>query len=141
MIYFLLLTRGLTGDLSDLAAGISSMTMERQRRLPVKRQDEIGEIARSVNEMMEELTRLMDAEREALQTNKEMIACLAHDLRTPLTSLNGYLNLMMDTDKYDAAQRQHFTEVALRKADRLEGLIQDLFDYTEADERGDHAAP
>lgn len=130
VIYFLLLTRGLTGDLSDLAAGISSMTMERQRRLPVKRQDEIGEIARSVNEMMEELTRLMDAEREALQTNKEMIACLAHDLRTPLTSLNGYLNLMMDTDKYDAAQRQHFTEVALRKADRLEELIQDLFDYT-----------
>lgn len=128
--YFLFLTRGLTRDLSNLAAGISSMTMERPRRLPVKRQDEIGEIARSVNEMTEELTRLMDAEREALQTNKEMIACLAHDLRTPLTSLNGYLNLMMDTDKYDAAQRQHFTEVALRKADRLEGLIQDLFDYT-----------
>lgn len=130
VIYFLFLTRGLTGDLSDLAAGISSMTMEQPRRLPVKRQDEIGEIARSVNEMTEELTRLMDAEREALQTNKEMIACLAHDLRTPLTSLSGYLNLMMDTDKYDAAQRQHFTEVALRKADRLEGLIQDLFDYT-----------
>ena len=56
------------------------MTMERPRRLPMKRQDEIGEIARSVNEMTEELTRLMDAEREALQTNKEMIACLAHDL-------------------------------------------------------------
>ena len=130
VVYFLFLTRGLTGDLSDLAAGISSMTMEQPRRLPVKRQDEIGEIARSVNEMTEELTRLMDAEREALQTNKEMIACLAHDLRTPLTSLSGYLNLMMDTDKYDAAQRQHFTEVALRKADRLEGLIQDLFDYT-----------
>lgn len=130
VVYFLFLTRGLTRDLSNLAAGISSMTMERPRRLPVKRQDEIGEIARSVNEMTEELTRLMDAEREALQTNKEMIACLAHDLRTPLTSLNGYLNLMMDTDKYDAAQRQHFTEVALRKADRLEGLIQDLFDYT-----------
>ena len=130
VVYFLFLTRGLTRDLSNLAAGISSMTMERPRRLPMKRQDEIGEIARSVNEMTEELTRLMDAEREALQTNKEMIACLAHDLRTPLTSLNGYLNLMMDTDKYDAAQRQHFTEVALRKADRLEGLIQDLFDYT-----------
>ena len=107
------------------------MTRDREAgSLPVDRQDEIGEIARSVHQMTEELSRLMASEREALQSNKEMIACLAHDLRTPLTSLSGYLNLAMDTDKYDVEQRQHFAEVAARKADRLEGLIQDLFDYT-----------
>ena len=131
IFYFLLLTRKVTGDLSDIADGISSMTRDREAgSLPVDRQDEIGEIARSVHQMTEELSRLMESEREALQSNKEMIACLAHDLRTPLTSLSGYLNLAMDTDKYDVAQRQHFAEVAARKADRLEGLIQDLFDYT-----------
>lgn len=131
IFYFLLLTRKVTGDLSDIADGISSMTRDREAgSLPVDRQDEIGEIARSVHQMTEELSRLMASEREALQSNKEMIACLAHDLRTPLTSLGGYLNLAMDTDKYDVEQRQHFAEVASRKADRLEGLIQDLFDYT-----------
>ncbi len=131
IFYFLLLTRKVTGDLSDIADGISSMTRDREAGgLPVDRQDEIGEIARSVHQMTEELSRLMASEREALQSNKEMIACLAHDLRTPLTSLSGYLNLAMDTDKYDVEQRQHFAEVAARKADRLEGLIQDLFDYT-----------
>lgn len=131
IFYFLLLTRKVTGDLSDVADGISSMTRDREAgSLPVDRQDEIGEIARSVHQMTEELSRLMASEREALQSNKEMIACLAHDLRTPLTSLSGYLNLAMDTDKYDVEQRQHFAEVAARKADRLEGLIQDLFDYT-----------
>lgn len=131
IFYFLLLTRKVTGDLSDIADGISSMTRDREAgSLPVDRQDEIGEIARSVHQMTEELSRLMASEREALQSNKEMIACLAHDLRTPLTSLSGYLNLAMDTDKYDVEQRQHFAEVASRKADRLEGLIQDLFDYT-----------
>lgn len=131
IFYFLLLTRKVTGDLSDIADGISSMTRDREAgNLPVDRQDEIGEIARSVHQMTEELSRLMASEREALQSNKEMIACLAHDLRTPLTSLSGYLNLAMDTDKYDVEQRQHFAEVAARKADRLEGLIQDLFDYT-----------
>ncbi len=131
IFYFLLLTRKVTGDLSDIADGISSMTRDREAgSLPVDRQDEIGEIARSVHQMTEELSRLMVSEREALQSNKEMIACLAHDLRTPLTSLSGYLNLAMDTDKYDVEQRQHFAEVAARKADRLEGLIQDLFDYT-----------
>ena len=131
IFYFLLLTRKVTGDLSDIADGISSMTRDREAgSLPVDRQDEIGEIARSVHQMTEELSRLMASEREALQSNKEMIACLAHDLRTPLTSLSGYLNLAMDTDKYDVEQRQHFAEVAARKADRLEGLIQDLFDYT-----------
>lgn len=131
IFYFLLLTRKVTGDLSDIADGISSMTRDREAgSLPVDRQDEIGEIARSVHQMTEELSRLMASEREALQSNKEMIACLAHDLRTPLTSLSGYLNLAMDTDKYDVEQRQHFAGVAARKADRLEGLIQDLFDYT-----------
>ena len=131
IFYFLLLTRKVTGDLSDIADGISSMTRDREAgSLPVDRQDEIGEIARSVHQMTEELSRLMASEREALQSNEEMIACLAHDLRTPLTSLSGYLNLAMDTDKYDVEQRQHFAEVAARKADRLEGLIQDLFDYT-----------
>mgnify|MGYP004496599009 FL=1 len=131
IFYFLILTRKVTGDLSDIADGISSMTRDREAgSLPVDRQDEIGEIARSVHQMTEELSRLMASEREALQSNKEMIACLAHDLRTPLTSLSGYLNLAMDTDKYDVEQRQHFAEVASRKADRLEGLIQDLFDYT-----------
>lgn len=131
IFYFLILTRKVTGDLSDIADGISSMTRDREAgSLPVDRQDEIGEIARSVHQMTEELSRLMASEREALQSNKEMIACLAHDLRTPLTSLGGYLNLAMDTDKYDVEQRQHFAEVASRKADRLEGLIQDLFDYT-----------
>ncbi len=131
ILYFLLLTRKVTSDLSDIADGISSMTRESGvDSLPVERQDEIGEIARSVNQMTGEMSRLMESEREALQSNKEMIACLAHDLRTPLTSLSGYLNLLMDTDKYDAEQRQHFAEVAAQKADRLEGLIQDLFDYT-----------
>lgn len=131
IFYFLLLTRKVTGDLSDIADSISSMTRDREAgSLPVDRQDEIGEIARSVHQMTEKLSRLMASEREALQSNKEMIACLAHDLRTPLTSLSGYLNLAMDTDKYDVEQRQHFAEVAARKADRLEGLIQDLFDYT-----------
>ena len=131
IFYFLLLPRKVTGDLSDIADGISSMTRDREAgSLPVDRQDEIGEIARSVHQMTEELSRLMASEREALQSNKEMIACLAHDLRTPLTSLSGYLNLAMDTDKYDVEHRQHFAEVAARKAARLEGLIQDLFDYT-----------
>ena len=73
---------------------------------------------------------LTEAEREALQTNKELIACVAHDLRTPLTSVIGYLNLAMETEKYDVAQRQHYAEIAVKKANRLEGLIQDLFDYT-----------
>ena len=118
IFYFLLLTRKVTGDLSDIADGISSMTRDREAgSLPVDRQDEIGEIARSVHQMTEELSRLMASEREALQSNKEMIACLAHDLRTPLTSLSGYLNLAMDTDKYDVEQRQHFAEVAARKAE------------------------
>lgn len=131
ILYFLVLTRGITRELSNISVGITAVAKGKlSERLPVNRQDEIGEIAYRVNEMTEEIIRLMEAEREALQTNKELIACVAHDLRTPLTSVIGYLNLAMETEKYDVAQRQHYAEIAVKKANRLEGLIQDLFDYT-----------
>lgn len=131
VVYFLVLTRGITRDLSNISVGITAVAKGNlSERIPTKRQDEIGEIACRVNEMTEEIVRLMDAEREALQTNKELIACVAHDLRTPLTSVIGYLNLAVETEKYDVAQRQHYAEIAIEKANRLQGLIQDLFDYT-----------
>ena len=131
VVYFLLLTRGLTRDLSNISSRITAIAEGNlSERLDIKRQDEIGEIACRINEMTEEIIRLMEAEREALQTNKDLITCVAHDLRTPLTSVVGYLNLAMNVQEYPVEKRQEYARIALQKANRLEGLIQDLFSYT-----------
>ena len=129
--YFLLLTRRITRDLSYISGRITKIAEGNlNERIEVKRQDEIGEIAERINEMAQEIQRLMESEREALQTNKDLITCVAHDLRTPLTSVIGYLQLAMETDKYPVEQRQEYARIASQKANRLEGLIQDLFTYT-----------
>ena len=99
-------------------------------RIEVRRKDEIGEIAIQINRMSEKLDALMKSEREALQANKDMITCVAHDLRTPLTSVIGYLQLATDMEKYNQEERHKYAEIAMRKANRLQGLIEELFSYT-----------
>ncbi len=131
VFYFLLLSRKVSRDLNYIAAGITDMAEGNLAEpLDVRRSDEIGEIARRINELAERIWELMEAEREALQTNKDLITCVAHDLRTPLTSVIGYLQLAMDTDKYSVQERQKYARIASQKASRLEGMIQDLFSYT-----------
>lgn len=131
VVYFLLFIRRILKDMtyiSDSIAYISNGDMT--EKIEVGREDELGEIAVRVNEMAEELQRLMETEREALQTNKDLITCVAHDLRTPITSVMGYLELAMDMDHYTVEERQKYAGIALQKSRRLEGLIQDLFTYT-----------
>ena len=64
------------------------------------------------------------------QRTKDLITYLAHDLRTPLVSVIGYLNLMLDSDDLTEKQKQHFLSIALEKSTRLEHLIDDFFDIT-----------
>ena len=56
--------------------------------------DEFSSMAESLNKMVDEIRRLMDKEREAERTKNELITNVAHDLRTPLTSIIGYLELL-----------------------------------------------
>ena len=63
--------------------------------------DEFSVMAASLNKMVGDLKELMDKEREAERTKNELITNIAHDLRTPLTSINGYLELLSGDTKLD----------------------------------------
>lgn len=60
----------------------------------------------------------------------DLITYLAHDLKTPLTSVIGYLNLLDEIRDMPAAQREKYTHIALEKAERLEKLINEFFEIT-----------
>lgn len=131
VMYFMLITRKLTADIDYISGSIAHMAFgDGGGRIEVRRKDEIGEIAIQINRMSEKLDALMKSEREALQANKDMITCVAHDLRTPLTSVIGYLQLATDMEKYNQEERHKYAEIAMRKANRLQGLIEELFSYT-----------
>ena len=60
----------------------------------------------------------------------DLVTYLAHDLKTPLTSVIGYLSLLDEVPDMPAAQRERYTGVALDKALRLERLVNEFFDIT-----------
>ncbi len=131
IIYFLLFIRRIVRDMSYISDNITHIaTGDMTEQIQIGRQDELGEIVKRVNEMQEQLYAMMDVERKALQDNKNLITSVAHDLRTPVTSIMGYLELAMDMEHYELEERQQFAGIALKKAVRLERLIQDLFSYT-----------
>ncbi len=133
MMYFLFFTRRITRDMTYISKKIleiASGDMKEDIRIDIDREDELGEIAHQVGRMSKEIKRLMKSERETLQANKDMITCVAHDLRTPLTSIIGYLQLATEREKYSVDERQKYAHIAMRKAERMQGLIEELFSYT-----------
>lgn len=131
IIYFLLFIKRIVKDMTYISDRIIDIADGKSdEKIIIERQDEIGEIAGRINEMTEQINQLITSERDALQSNKDLIACVAHDLRTPITSLKGYLDLALDTKHYDLEQRQKYVRIAQTKANRLEYLIHDLFNYT-----------
>jgi two-component system sensor histidine kinase VanS len=92
--------------------------------------DEFSVMAASLNKMVEDLRGLMDKEREAERTKNELITNIAHDLRTPLTSIIGYLELLSGETKLDPEVQKNYIGIAYVKTKRLEKLIEDLFGFT-----------
>lgn len=131
IIYFLLFIKRIVKDMTYISDRIIDIADGKSdEKIIIERQDEIGEIAGRINEMTAQINQLIKSERDALQSNKDLIACVAHDLRTPITSVKGYLDLALDTKHYDLEQRQKYVRIAQTKANRLEYLIHDLFNYT-----------
>lgn len=131
IIYFLLFIKRIVKDMTYISDRIIDIADGKSdEKIIIERQDEIGEIAGRINEITEQINQLITSERDALQSNKDLIACVAHDLRTPITSVKGYLDLALDSKHYDLEQRQKYVRIAQTKANRLEYLIHDLFNYT-----------
>lgn len=83
-----------------------------------------------MNLVREQALRNEMAVKEAEQKKNDLIVYLAHDLKTPLTSVIGYLSLLRDEPQISEQLRQRYTGIALNKAERLEELINEFFDIT-----------
>ena len=92
--------------------------------------DEFSSMAASLNQMAQDIRSLMDKEREAERTKNELITNVAHDLRTPLTSIIGYLELLSTGTAIPPEMEKKYIDIAYTKAKRLEKLIEDLFGFT-----------
>ena len=87
-------------------------------------------VQNELNLVREQALRNEMAAKEAEQKKNDLIVYLAHDLKTPLTSVIGYLSLLRDELQISEKLRERYTEIALNKAERLEELINEFFDIT-----------
>ena len=92
--------------------------------------DEFSSMAANLNKMVDDIRKLMDKERESERTKNELITNVAHDLRTPLTSIIGYLELLSGKVTLPPEMQKKYIDIAYSKAKRLEKLIEDLFGFT-----------
>ena len=83
-----------------------------------------------LNAARERALRSARSAQEAEQRKNDLVVYLAHDLKTPLTSVIGYLTLLRDEPQLSPELRARYTGIALDKAERLEDLINEFFDIT-----------
>ena len=88
------------------------------------------EIENQLNTIKYESLRNEQAAREAEQKKNDLVVYLAHDLKTPLTSVIGYLSLLEEGSDLPEEIRKKYVGISLEKALRLEDLINEFFDIT-----------
>ncbi|WML35198.1 HAMP domain-containing sensor histidine kinase [Clostridium sp. OS1-26] len=98
--------------------------------------DEIALLADNINFMAEELKNKIEDERKAERMKSELITNVSHDLRTPLTSIKGYLGLIKEKKYNEKEQLEQYVNIAYNKSEKLEVLINDLFEYTKLTNNG-----
>lgn len=134
IIYFILISNKFVMYVREIISGVERMKSgDLMEEIPVRGEDEFSEIAASINEMRQNLYETMEAQKAVEKTKDELITNVAHDLRTPLTSILGYLDLLTQGDFLTEEQKQKYLGIVSSKAKQLETLVKDLFDYTRYD--------
>lgn len=113
----------------DAVAAASDQLLE-QNDAPIRLPAALKGVEDQMNLAKQRSLRNAAAAREAEQRKNDLIVYLAHDLKTPLTSVIGYLTLLRDEPEISPALRAKYTGIALNKAERLEELINEFFDIT-----------
>lgn len=92
--------------------------------------DEYTDIAIQMSELKNKIINNEQALKDESARKNDLIAYLAHDLKTPLTSIIGYLSLLDEAPEIPTEQRARYVHISLAKALRLESLINEFFDIT-----------
>ena len=128
---FFLMTRPFIRYMQKLSQGLDILSSgDLRHRIPIERKDELGDVATQINAMAEKLETLIEKERGIEKSKMELITGVSHDLRTPLTSILGYIELLKNKGYRDEAEYERFLGNTHSKAIQLKTLIDELFEYT-----------
>ncbi|MCR5089769.1 MAG: HAMP domain-containing histidine kinase [Oscillospiraceae bacterium] len=124
-------TGGLTQRIIHLSQEASNVGAgDLDAPITVTGRDEISALGRDIDHMRAAIIERMGNEQRAWEANSELITAMSHDIRTPMTSLIGYLGLLTNTDsELSEKERSHYLEAAYGKSLALKSLTDELFKY------------
>lgn len=101
-----------------------------EHRIPPSTDENLQEFIRSIHVLVDSTVAAMEEERRIEQTKDELITNVSHDIRTPLTSVIGYLGLVEESRYESLETAKNYIHIAYKKARQMKVLVDDLFEYT-----------
>lgn len=131
LVFFIIFMRMLilrfTRYFDEIIAGVDQLVKGDQ---PIILSPELDFMEVRLKEVRRQLQAAAAAEREAEKKKNDFLLYLAHDIRTPLTSVIGYLSLLKQFPEQDVAIENKYLNIVLDKALQLQKLIEEFFDVT-----------
>jgi len=119
-----LLARTFTRPIVDIEKAAAQMAEgDFSARIDVKQQDEIGQLAKTINYLGQQLSQID-------QMRKDLIANVSHELRTPLSLIRGYAETLRDVTGNDEDKRQKQLGVIIEEAERLSRMVDDILNLS-----------
>jgi len=99
-------------------------------RIPFELNGDLGNVVASINLLVDSTAKAIEDEREIEKSKDELISNVSHDIRTPLTSIIGYLGLLESGAVQTSEDEKRYVHTAYEKAKQMTLLVEDLFEYT-----------
>lgn len=124
VIFAFLIARSLTKPLNKLSGAVRRIAEGSMGvTVDVHTHDEIGELAQNFNVMSKEISRVNTLQRE-------LVANISHDIRTPLTMIKGYAEMIKDISGEDPQARNEHLDIIIDESNRLSKLVNDVMDLS-----------
>lgn len=128
LIAFPIYLRGFTRYFNEINRGIDALIDEDAGEVSLS--SELNAVEKKINYIKHSLEQQKLETELAEQRKNDLVIYLAHDLKTPLTSVIGYLTLLRDENQISEELRTKYLSISLEKAERLEDLINEFFEIT-----------
>lgn len=106
------------------------------RRIPVSSNDEVGQLGKAFNQMADTISGNLEEIHRQEQFRRDLIANISHDLRSPLASIQGYLEMvLLKNEELAPAERRYYLEKLFNNARQLNRLVEELFELSRLEAR------
>ncbi|MBT2215683.1 HAMP domain-containing histidine kinase [Virgibacillus dakarensis] len=131
ILFFFLFTKRYSTYFNEISRGIHYLARgDFQHQVTIQSNDEFNDITNDINLASKKLKEAIERGDFSESSKDQLVVNLAHDLRTPLTSVLGYLDLILKDESLSKEQVRHFLTIAFTKSQRLERLVDELFEIT-----------